>query len=302
MKYLITLFLGLVIVSAQAQTKLELNLTEGETYKQSTLNEASITQELMGQSIEITLGVSSTMSFTVTSANRNDYDMNVTFEKMNLSMGSLQGKMEFDSENPAEDDSFSQIMSGVIGQSFKVKMAKTGKILDISGVEEMWEASFANQNTSAAEKAQIMTQLNQTYGKESIKGNIEMVTAIFPEGKVRNGDQWTNNVNINAGMKGVATTNYTYEGMQGDQHQISGSGTIVTSDEGATINTNGIELTMDLNGTMESAISVDAATGWIVDAKINQKIDGNASMAGNDQMPNGLTIPMKIRNEMTITN
>lgn len=302
MKHLFTLLLGLLIVTAQAQQKLQLNLKEGQSYKQITINDASITQEIMGQSMEITLAVNSAMSFTVENANRDDYDMKVSFDNMKLSMGSLQGKVEFDSENPAEDDAFSQIMSGVVGETFNVKMSKTGKVLEISGIEEMWDAAFSSQNIPATQRAQIMTQLNQTYGKESIKGNIEMVTAIFPEEKVSKGDQWTNEVSINSGMKGIAATTYTYEGMQDGKHLIGGAGSITTAEEGATINTNGMELTMDLNGTMESTISVDAASGWIVEATINQKIDGSAAMAGNAQMPNGLTIPMKINNEMSITN
>ncbi|MDW3192707.1 MAG: DUF6263 family protein [Cytophagales bacterium] len=292
----------LFISAIQAQQKLQLNLKAGESYKQVTFNDASITQEIMGQSMEINLAVNSSMIFKVVNANRDDYDMEVSFESMKLSMGSMQATMEFDSENPEEGDAFSQIMSGVIGKSFNIKMSKSGKVLELSGIEAMWEAAFSDQNISAAEKAQIMTQLNQTYGSEAVKGNIEMVSAIFPEQKVSKGDQWTNEVNINSGMKGIAETTYTYEGKQGDQYQITGSGTIVTSEEGATINTNGMELTMDLKGTMESAISVDAGTGWIVQATINQKIDGAANMAGNAQMPNGLSIPMKIRNEMSITN
>lgn len=299
--YIIPLLLFFA-TTTKAQQRLQLNLTKGATYQQVTGNNASIVQEIMGQSIEITVNVNSVMSFTVLEASKNDYDMQVTFESMKLSMGSLQGQMDFDSENPKENDAFSQVMAGVIGESFNIKMSKTGKVLEISGVEAMWESAFSDQNVPAAEQAQIMTQLNQTYGGDAIKGNIEMVTAIFPEEKVNKGDQWTNEVNINSGMKGIAANTYTYEGTEDSQHLISGKGSITTDAENSTINTNGLELTMDLNGTMDTNISLDITTGWIVQATINQKIDGNAVMAGNAQMPNGLTIPMKINNDMTITN
>lgn len=302
----ITLYISALLLfvstTTQAQQKLELNLKQGAAYKQVTLNDASIKQNIMGQDLEITLGVSSTMTFQVVSDNRNDYDMKVSFDNMKLSMGSMQGTVEFDSESPDQDDAFSQIMSGVVGQSFNVKMSKSGKVLELSGVEAMWEAAFADQNISEAEKAQIMAQLNQTYGSDAIKGNIEMVSAIFPEDKVSTGDQWTNEVNINSGAKAVAKTTYTYNGIENGLHQIDGSGTITTAEDGATVVTNGMELNMDLNGSMESTISVDAATGWIVEAKINQKIDGTANVAANEQLPTGLSIPMEIRNEMIITN
>ena len=292
----------LVTAISQAQQKLQLNLKKGRSYKQVTYNDASITQNIMGQDLKITLGVQSTMTFLVVNANRNDYDMEVSFDNMNLSMGSLQGNLEFDSENPADDDAYSQIMSGVVGESFHIKMSRSGKVLEISGIEAIWEAAFADQNISGSEKAQIMTQLNQTYGSDAIKGNIEMVTAIFPEDKVSQGDRWTSEVEVNSGAKAIATNTYVYKGTQDGLHQIAGSGTITTSKEGTVINTNGMELTMNLNGTIESEISVNAASGWIVKARINQKIDGTADIAGNAQMPDGFSIPMKIRNEMTITN
>ncbi len=304
MKKIISYFAALLLfISAlQAQQKLQLNLKEGESYQQVTMNDASITQNIMGQELKITLGVSSSMTFTVLSARRDSYDMNVSFNNMKMTMGSLQGNVEFNSENPDENDAFSQIMSGIIGQSFNIKMSRSGKILEISGIEAMWEAAFEEQSISESQKAQIMSQLNQTYGSDAIKGNIEMVTAIFPEEKVSPNDQWTNEIKINSGAKAIASNTYTYDGINNNLHQISGQGTISTAEEGSKINTNGMELTMNLNGTMQAAIAVDTSTGWIVEAKINQDIEGTASVEGNEQMPNGLSIPMKITNEMSITD
>lgn len=296
------LLLSFLLLDVSAQTRLELNLKAGETYRQSTSNNASVTQNIMGQEITINLGIKGIMDFKVINELSDSYDMEVAFQEMSLNMGSLQGSQQFSSENPDETDTFSKILSGMTGQTFSVRMSKKGTILEIDNVEELWEAAFRDQNVSEAEKAQILTQLMQTYGPESIKGNIEMVTAIFPDNEVKLGDQWTNEVNLATGMKGLATTTYLYESQQGNFNLISGKGTITTGEEDAYMETNGMKLKMDLNGDMRASIIVDAESGWIVDATINQDINGSATMEGNAQMPGGLTIPMKVTNEMTITN
>ena len=91
MKTVATFLLTLLAFNSFSQTRLELDLKKGESYRQTTQNNAKVTQTIMGQPLEITLGVHSTMSFMVEGSNSNSYDMKVTFESMKLSMGSLQG-------------------------------------------------------------------------------------------------------------------------------------------------------------------------------------------------------------------
>lgn len=302
MKYLITLVLGLIVWPAVSQVDLRLNLEEGKSYTQNTQSNASIVQNLMGQEIKIDVGLKGQMTFTVDKANQDNYEMTVRFDNLMMSMGSLQGKTEFDSENPKEGDAYSQILSNVIGKPFNITMSKTGEIVDIKNMDQVWESAFADQNISATEKAQILSQLNQTYGAKAMKGNIEMVTAIFPESKVNLGDTWTNSVRLASGMEGELKTEYTYEGTENGLNKISGKGAIETLDKDAYLNVNGLDLKFDMTGSMNSEIKVDQSSGWIVEATINQTIDGTASMKGNEQMPNGLTIPMKINTEMNVSN
>ena len=60
-------------------------------------------------------------------------------------------------------------------------------------------------------------------------------------------------------------------------------------------------LKYDMAGTMTSDIKIDKKTGWTMSAKISQSIKGNAYVKDNPQMPGGMTIPMTISNDMTIT-
>jgi hypothetical protein len=60
-------------------------------------------------------------------------------------------------------------------------------------------------------------------------------------------------------------------------------------------------LKYDLTGAMTSDIKIDKKTGWTINAMINQSIKGTAYIKDNPQIPGGMTIPMTMNNEMTIT-
>ncbi|MEM9328431.1 MAG: DUF6263 family protein [Bacteroidota bacterium] len=295
---LLTLFASM----GYGQVRLELNLEEGASYRQITNSDATIVQDLMGQSLEINVSLIGEMQFTVREATSDHYLMDVTFERMQMTMGSPQGSASFDSDNPQESDPMSNVLSSITGNPFEIKMSKTGKVLEINKVDQLWESAFEDQALSPADKQRVMGQLNQTYGAEALKGNIEMVTAIFPETAVSKGDSWSTTTQLSSGMQGTAITTYTFNGSEGDRHLLTGSGTIESSDNEEYINTNGVDLKFNMSGQMESSIEIEKSTGWIKVATVNQTIEGTAQMKGNEQLPDGLTIPMKIQNSQKTTD
>ena len=49
-------------------------------------------------------------------------------------------------------------------------------------------------------------------------------------------------------------------------------------------------------------IKVDKNTGWIIEAKINQEMKGETQVNATPQMPDGMTIPMMMNNEINFTD
>jgi len=127
-----------------------------------------------------------------------------------------------------------------------------------------------------------------------------MVTAIFPDNPVNKGDKWTIKTNLESGMAALMTTEYEFTDLGSDYAMIKGNSVIETEDKDAYIESNGMPMKYDLTGSMISEIKVDKETGWIIEANINQEIKGDAYIKGNPQLPNGMKIPMIMKNEMTI--
>jgi len=305
MKRIFTLILvSSILISCQGQkTDLALKLELGKEYKQVTSSKATIIQDINGQKINMVMTINGTLTFLVKINNENGYDMDARFEKLSMSMQLPQGTMEFNSEKNDVNDIFSTILGAMKNKSFGVIMSKAGKILEVRNVEALWETVINQFNQlNEMQKEQLKAQIMKAYGKDALKGNIEMVTAIYPGNAVNKGDKWTINTNLESGMSAKMTTNYEFTDLTPDFALIKGNSTIETADKNAYIESNGMPLKYDLNGTMLSEIKLDKITGWIIEAKITQEIKGDAYIKENPQMPNGMKIPMTMINEMLITN
>ena len=182
-------------------------------------------------------------------------------------------------------------------------MTRSGKIAEVKNIESLFESAFKRfPQIPEAQLAQMKAQLDKAYGAEAFKGNIEMVTAIFPEQPVAKGEDWTIHTKLESGMAADMETTYTFIEKNRDFAVIHGKSEIKTADKDAYVETNGMPMKYDLAGTMASEIKVDINSGWIIEAKIKQEIQGDAFVIENPKMPNGMKIPMSMKNEMRISN
>lgn len=305
MKTIFTLILTVfVLTSCQTQNSdLSLKLEKGKEYKQITNSKATIIQEVNGQKMNMVMTIKGTMTFLVKDITENGYNMDAKFEELSMSMQMPQGLMEFSSEKNDANDIFSTILGAMKDKAFGITMSKTGKITDVKNVEALWSTAINTfDQLPEMQKEQIKAQIMKAYGGEALKGNIEMVTAIYPDSPANRGDKWTINTKLESGMSGNMTTDYEFAELTSEYALIKGKSTIVTADKDAYIESNGMPMKYDLTGSMDSEIKVDKNTGWIIEATINQKIEGDTYIKENPQLPNGMKIPMTMINDMVITN
>ncbi len=304
MKIVNTIILLFCITLLQAQkTDLALRLEEGVTYKQVTQATITTDQEFDGQKMNISMMMSGTMSFLVKEATSSAYTMDAAFDSLKMTMQLPQGEMIFDSESKDENDIFSKMFSAIIGQPFKVVMNPVGEVVNVKEVEDLWGKMIDQfDEIPQAQREQLKAQLLKAFGEKALKGNIEMVTAIYPDHAVNKGDTWIVHTNIETGMAAKIKTNYEFVETTDAYAVIKGTSSIKTEDKDAYIQTNGMDIKYDLTGTMTSVIKVDKHTGWIIESTINQEIAGDTYIKENPQIPNGMKIPMRMHSKMIITN
>lgn len=294
----------LVLTTAQAQKKtaLSLNLEKGKAYKQVTESTSTINQDIQGQQMNIVMLVKGTMSYTVINVT-DQYEMDVRYESLSLSMQLPQGSMEFSSEKNDEQDIFSKILAEMKKNSFQIKITKQGKITEVKNIDKLFESAFDRfSDIPQNQMVQIKAQLQKAYGEDAMKGNIEMVTAIYPEHAVSINDTWIVKTKLESGMSAAMTSTYKYAANENAHYLITGDSKIETADKDAYIETNGIPMKYNLKGTMLSEIKVDKKSGWIIEATVKQEMSGDVSIEPSTQIPDGMTIPMSLKTDMKFTN
>lgn len=103
-------------------------------------------------------------------------------------------------------------------------------------------------------------------------------------------------------MSAKMTTEYEFADLTSDYASIKGNTIIKTPDKESFIDVNGMPVKYDLQGSMISIIKVDKKTGWIIEATINQEINGDAYIKDNPKMLKGMKLSMTIKNESAIRN
>jgi hypothetical protein len=305
MKKILTLIFAIVLcATCQAQEeKLGLNLSKGEIYYHNLISNASITQIVNMRQINMNTTINGKMAFKVIDVQNSIFDMEVRYESLSMKMSLPNGTFEFSSDKNDEGDIFSSVLGAMKNKPFLVKMTKAGKVTEVKNIEALFSNAFVKlPQLTEAQKQQVLTQVAQAYGEKAFKGNLEMVTAIFPDSKVTTGDKWVIKTQLESGMSANMETSYELKEINDSYCLIKGDSKINTADKDAIIQSNGMPLKFDLTGTMSSDIKISRNTGWISESKISQVITGNSQIKDNPNLPGGLIIPMTIKNEMIITD
>jgi hypothetical protein len=305
MKKITQVFFAIIVLlwsCKPGKEKLQLNLEKGQSYTVTISSKASVSQTLNSQQVNMDMGIVGKMAYKVTEIRDSVYDMEVTYQSLSMRMDLPNGVMEFSSEKNDEYDLFSRFLSMIKNKPFLVVMSKSGKIIEVKNIETLFSGLFDQfPQLNDAQQQQVKDQLMQAYGEKAFKGNLEMVTAVFAGIPVSKGDKWIIKTQLESGMSANMETTYELKEIDDNSIEISGNANIETADKDAYIQANGMPLRYDLKGTMISGLKLNRKTGWIVEAKINQDISGSAHIKDNPQIPGGMTIPMHMKNEMTMT-
>ena len=297
------LILAISLASCADKHNLQLNLIEGETYIQTQNIKSSIKQEVNGQNVNMEMTSMGKLGFRVVKKYEDYYDIKARFQSLHLTMSSIYGSMDFNSEDTDTSNIFASLLGKLTDEEFTVEMNPNGTIRGIDGLDALF-ANMMNDFPEVPEmqKKQMITQLRQSYGDDVIKGNFEMTTAIFPDKNVAINEKWNNSVELSTSMPIKVNNEFTLSSYDEQYANIEANSTIDNINADQYTDINGVEAKYDLKGGQKATIKIDSKTGWVVDATITQNLKGDVSLKGNPALPEGMTVPMEVTNTMTISN
>jgi hypothetical protein len=301
------LFLSCVLIlfvsaCGSKKEKLQFNLEKNAVYHQY-MSTSSVVTQIMGEDkavIDMLIGCH--LSYQVKEKTPEFYGMEVQYKSMNLLMKMDSLQIRFDSENKDTGDKVSLVMRNVINKTFYIKMKPNGTIESIEGLDNIMANQFEGlPPLSSVQREQIQQYIEQSFGTQAFKGNLETMTQIFSPIKVGEGDHWKLKSNLHTAMNSFVETDFELKEMNDMTCKIVGKSKIKT-DETSQNGSGDLNMTYELTGNMESNIEIDRNTGWIKLANSVLDIGGTVNMKGTPMMPEGMSLPMSLKSKMTMTD
>lgn len=133
-------FLFIPETFAAEKTTLKLNLKPGQKYNRVISMEEKILQTMMGQQMNITHTKKLGLEFEVKDVNTKGIaSVMVTYRTIQEKTSSFAGGMEYDSENPGTlaENPLAPTYTAMMDDGFIMKVAPNGKIVELTGLDEM---------------------------------------------------------------------------------------------------------------------------------------------------------------------
>ena len=312
---------------------LKLRLKPEQKHNVQIVREDTISQTVMGQKQDIHQTKTTGLEFEV---ERIDTDgaawLKVTYLTVKEKSKSAAGQMEYDSTklDASTDNPFGATYSAMIGQSFVMKIAPKGKIVEIKGIDEMYrrmaEKIVQDEDTlrkkRLKEKAQrAIERANRQYGsrnkridavKKMIKNNpffteakiteaVDNVIIPFSGRALEIGDSWQGKRALLSGVPVKVDCTYTLREKDPAIATVGISSKIDLADVPVSAKVGSSGLTkLSMTGSYQGTAQIDQASGWMIRKKVALKVSGQMKVAANRQAPQGMTIPMSIESVITV--
>jgi hypothetical protein len=266
---------------------LQLDLVKGEEYAQNASVSSTVLQEINGQEVSMKIKMSSVVLFTVDVMHNHYYEMQGKFVSLSMTVESGQGSATFSSD--FGDDLLSQIFNKIKNKPFTLMIAKTGKVMEVKNVKNIYLLAMDELKIPEATKAQVMQQIEQIISDEALKGSIEMFSGIYPEQPAKEGEKWTGSVKVGFGATSSTNVEVSYECtiIEDDVAYINSTATFESLNNEEYVHINGQDLKVNMAGTLTSEIIVDRQTGWVKSLKMVQKNKGTVTI----KQQNSLIVP-----------
>jgi Family of unknown function (DUF6263) len=253
----ILLPLGILLVTIAVSNAQKISVTKGQ--KLETLTTTKMTMEVMGQNIDNESNTTSEIE--VKDANEKGYLFANTLKRM-LIKGSAMGQdINFDSDKKED-------MDGQMGQALKGRVGTTQEIL----VDKQGKVA-ATKDSASKTPGGISDVMNMT--ADLSKGQAYPLLIQLPAKSVKPGDTWTDSTGTAATIKTVTT--YTFKGTTAAETQVSFSSTL---EKNGTIEQNGMEIQLDMTGTIKGDAVYETATGLLKTTNSTSVIKGTMGVMG----------------------
>ena len=263
-----SIFLGVIClftVTGDAQTAPgKLTLAKGQKIQIDNNIKSVISQEMMGQVMEIIIDANMIHQVEVKDKKNNSYVVSSTLTKLSTNGTAMGQEMKFDSDKPED-------MESETGKALKDQL-NVSKELEVNDKAEV--IAGIKKDTAAAGGDQLMDMMNNVIGGGSDESNgAAMAFDVIPKGK-KAGDSWSDS-SVTDEMK--IYRSYTIKEVNGNDATVTLTGKQVTKKK---VEQQGMEINVNMEGKLSGEGIVDMSTGLVVQRTTVMDGIGTAEVMG----------------------
>jgi hypothetical protein len=313
---LVSVFVSVAFAEEPQKIDLKLRFKPGDKRDLKITQQQNITQTMNDQEMKTVQNQEMIMGFDVLSVDANGIaDVKMSYKQMKIKIDAPDGMtFEYDSAKPAAveaNDSndpndprkqaekmLSAVFSSMSGCSITMKIKPTGETsVDANSLNQMMEKMGSIGGQEAAMMREFMKKFFNENEVKEMTGNM---LGVFPAEPVAVGDVWYDSMSMNLGFPLDVDTTYILKARKNGVAVIDSIAKMDMGDAEKSIDMGPMKMNMQLAGAMNGTSEVEEATGWTKKSAVTMTFSGIIKMAANEQMPQGLTIPMTISGTVTV--
>lgn len=292
-KYLIFLVLLLCSTLSFGAETLTINLQKGQEYTQKISLKSTVFSSSQGQDIKTVTLSTIGVKYKVLNIINENYEIQVKYDYLTSAFEFLDQKYEFSSQGD-KSDLTNLLLSNLTKNSFIIVMNKQGTIVSSKNTENLFKNLFDNAPDLLAEDQELLKkQLDESFGGENFKKNLETTSLTYPNKEINVGDSWDIQSETAGPIALIAKNTFTLNKVNADSFELKGVSQIKTSTD-KTTSIDDLKIRYNIEGTGSSNLSIDKKTGLIKKCDITQNASGEMIMGEN------FSVPIKFTNEITM--
>ncbi len=274
-----------------------LKLEQGKTYPFTTRQKDQSTTTLPdGSKQSVTRENTDEITFTVNSFDNNAYDVTINFisKKTTQSAEGQSQTVDTKAAAPKEEGLKNRwtIDKAMTGNTLKMKIDQSGKILSITGFEPIY-TKFSNTvnglTKEPQERKMLLEQLKASFNEEILRDQFSKNIFIMPAKGVKIGEKWTVSENASPDGKVKISSHFTLKSVKDGVAEITVTGGIPKQNQKET--QGGITQTLGSELVQNGTYRFDVNTGWIIsqDIKVTTEQSQTFSDGKNSETMKSIT-------------
>ncbi|HSG80987.1 MAG TPA: DUF6263 family protein [Gemmatimonadota bacterium] len=295
-------FCGTAAAVQQDAAPLRLQFEPGRTFTMEMTLDQQISQTLFGQEQQMTQVMEMTYGVAVEGVDAAGNGLvNWTYDAVRFEVNGPMGRLVYDSADPtAEVSPLLQGYAAFVGRSFRARTTPRGKVLEVSGFEEILQALLQDMELPPGPEADaVRAQLEAQLGDQAMQELLTRMLAVYPDGPVAIGESWGSQLSVTSGYPMTVDATYTLNERRSGLAIIGVAATVQSTPGAPPMEMYGMNLSFDLAGDQAGTIEVDLESGWVVRGELQQNFSGQVSVSGG-QAGEGMQWPMAITGTMKL--